>query len=88
MESNNEILLSIPKGQEQVSKGMDDLVERFDVSIDKLEQWFKRFSIESIEIHISGVVETSGLTKLIVSAKAEGGIKVVLKPKDKVIRIS
>jgi hypothetical protein len=30
---------------------------------------------------ISGVIESSGITKLVMSAKEEGGLKVVLRPK-------
>jgi hypothetical protein len=90
-ESDKEIVLSVPKVEEEVSKGAREFVERLDISIEQLESWFKKFSIESIELHISGVAETGTITKLIVNAKAEGGIKVTLKPKepkDKIIRIS
>jgi hypothetical protein len=90
-ESDNKIVLSVPKVEEEVSKGAKEFVERLDVSIEQLELWFKKFTIDSIELHISGVAEAGPITKLIVNAKAEGGIKVILKPKepkDKIIRIA
>jgi len=53
----------------------------FAASIDEIGEWFKKFQIESIELWISGGVETGEVLKLFVSAKGEGGMKVVLKPK-------
>ena len=49
--------------------------------MDEVTEWFKNFQLESIEMSISGVIETSGITKFVVSAKEEGGMKVVLEPK-------
>lgn len=86
--SNDAIILSLPKFDEEVSKGMDKVFERFDIGLEKIEEWFKQFGIDSMEVYITGVVETGGITKLLVSAKAEGGIKIVLRPKDKIIKIN
>lgn len=41
----------------------------------------KDVEIEKIEIWVKGGAETGGLTRLIISAKADAGIKVILKPK-------
>ena len=49
--------------------------------MDEVTDWFKSYQVESIEMWISGVVESGGVTKLLVSAKGEGGMKVILKPK-------
>jgi hypothetical protein len=46
-----------------------------------ITDWFKQYQVETIELWISGMMETGGVTKLVVSAKGEGGLKVVLKPK-------
>lgn len=43
---------------------------------------FKGLKVEQIELWISGAVESGGILKLAVSTKGEGGIKVVLRPKD------
>lgn len=82
--TENAIILSLPKFDEEVSKGMDNIFERLDIGLEKIEEWFKHFSIDSMEVYINGVIETGGITKLVVSAKAEGGIKIVLRPKDKI----
>jgi len=59
----------------------DEVWERFPVTIDKIIDWFKKYQVDSIELWISGVRETGTITRLIVSAKREGGMKVTLKPK-------
>ena len=46
-----------------------------------ITDWFKQYHVESIELWISGMIEARGITKLVVSVKGEGGLKVVLKPK-------
>jgi hypothetical protein len=74
---------------EFVSKGgTKELISLFSSSIDEVTEWFKNFQVESIEMSISGIIETSGVTKLVVSAKGEGGMKVVLKPKLSVQKVS
>jgi hypothetical protein len=83
--NNNEskpIELALPKfDSEETAKGIDDVWERFPVSIQKITDWFKQYQVDSIELWITGVLETGTITRLIVSAKGEGGMKVVLKPK-------
>ena len=37
---------------------------------------------------ISGLIETGGITKLVVSAKGEGGLRVMLKPKPNSDKVS
>jgi len=49
--------------------------------MDAIAGWFKQYQVESIELWISGLIESGGVTKLVVSAKGEGGMKVLLKPK-------
>ena len=49
--------------------------------MDAIADWFKQYQVESIELWISGLIETGGITKLVVSAKGEGGMRVMLKPK-------
>jgi len=54
---------------------------RFPTTINKIVDWFKQYQIDSIELWINGVLDAGTITSLIVSAKGEGGVKVVLKPK-------
>jgi hypothetical protein len=84
--ANQKIELAFPKYEEAdseyVSKGRgEDVVKRLSTSMDAIADWFKQYQVESIELWISGLIETGGITKLVVSAKGEGGMKVVLKPK-------
>ena len=81
-EKTETIELSLPKFGSEVAKGdIDEVWGRFPVTIQKITDWFKQYQVDSIELWISGVLETGTVTRLIVSAKGEGGMKVVLKPK-------
>ena len=80
--NNKKIELYLPKyGSDDISKGIDDVWDRFPATIDKITDWFKQYQVESIELWISGVMETGTITRLVVSAKGEGGMKLILKPK-------
>ena len=87
-QEKNKIELAFPKYEEEndgefISKGGtgEGLVKHLSTNIDQITDWFKQYQVESIELWISGMMETGGITKLVVSAKGEGGLKVVLKPK-------
>jgi hypothetical protein len=80
--------LAFPKYEQEedneyISKGGtgEGLVKHLSTSVDSITDWFKQYQVESIELWISGMMEAGGITKLIVSAKGEGGLKVVLKPR-------
>ena len=60
--------------------GTKELISLFSSSIGEVTEWFKNFQVEFIEISTSGVIEPSGITKLIVSAKGEVGMKVAVNP--------
>ena len=84
--NSKKIELAFPKYEEEkgefISKGKGEgLVKHLSTSIDDIADWFKQYQVESIELWISGLVETGGITRLVVSAKGEGGLRVVLKPK-------
>lgn len=82
-ENATNVEISLPRYRStSTAKGLrDESIERFPATVDKIMDWFKKYQIESIELSISGVVETGTITRLIVSAKGEGGMKVTLKPK-------
>jgi hypothetical protein len=65
------IELALPKFEsEEDAKGIiDDVGERFAVTLDKITDWFRQYQVDSIELWISGVIETGTIMKLIVSAK-------------------
>ena len=57
------------------------ILQKFAASIDDITSWFNQYDIESIELWLSGGMETEGILKLAVSAKGEGGLNLTLKPK-------
>jgi hypothetical protein len=84
---DNEVELVFPEsGLEEddkwIKKGpAGDMLRRFSASIDDITGWFKQYQVDTIEVWISGIIETEGIIKLAVSAKGEGGLKLTLKPK-------
>lgn len=89
---SNRIELSFPTIPSQEEEGYlqkgikpeKGLLERFSATLEDVSDWFNRYQVDTIELWISGVMETGGVTRLVVSAKGEGGLKVVLKPRSKV----
>ena len=84
--SDKKIELAFPKYEEEdeeyISKGRgQDLIKYLSTSMDEVTNWFDKYHVESIELSISGAMETGGILKLIVSAKGEGGLRVTLNPK-------
>jgi hypothetical protein len=86
------VQLAFPKYEQErddeyISKGGtgEGLVKHLSTSMDTIAGWFKQYQVESIELWISGMMQTEGITKLIVSAKGEGGMRVVLKPKKQTV---
>ena len=47
------------------------------------KNWFKGYKVDSIEIWLKTVLKSEGVTKLILSAEGEGGMKITLKPEHK-----
>lgn len=86
MGDKRRIELAFPKyDEEDVAKGFGtDVLGKFSISIEEITDWFSKYEVDTIELWISGVIESSGITKLVVSAKGEGGLKIVLKPKTQV----
>jgi hypothetical protein len=86
-EKKKNIQLAFPKYKveqedEYISKGKgQNMLQHFSASIDEVSDWFKQYQVESIELWISGVIETGGVTRLVVSAKGEGGLRLMLKPR-------
>ena len=83
---DNEVKLVFPESgledDEWIKKGpAGNLLRKFSASIDDITSWFKQYQVDTIEVWISGIIETEGIIKLAVSAKGEGGLKLTLKPK-------
>jgi hypothetical protein len=60
-----------------------DTMKNFVTTVEDIRYWFGSYDIESIELWISGAVQTQGVLKLILSASGEGGVMITLKPKTK-----
>ena len=58
-------------------------MKNFVTTVEDIRYWFGSYDIESIELWISGAVQTQGVLKLILSASGEGGVMITLKPKTK-----
>lgn len=56
----------------------------FEIDIDELSTWFEGFRVESVELLVDSVINTSDQTKLIVGDRQDQkGVKILLKPNDK-----
>jgi hypothetical protein len=61
--------------------GSGQPMQSFVAGVSEIKEWFKDFQIDSLELWISGGIQTGQVLSLFVSAKGEGGMKVTLKPK-------
>lgn len=71
------------KTQQQALLPQKDTMKSFVTTVDDIKDWFESYNIDSIELWISGAVQTDGILKLILSASGEGGVLITLKPKTK-----
>ena len=55
------------------------------MSLDKLIAHFKNFLVSEIELTINGAVEANGLLRLAITAKGQGGVRVLLKPAETIL---
>ena len=70
--NERKIELAFPKYEQEeendqyISKGGtgEGLVKHLSTSIDAISDWFKQYQVESIELWISGMMETGGITSL------------------------
>lgn len=83
----NEIVLMMPKikekqeEQEFFPSGGRIHVDSFPISVDQIKELvkgFTDFSLDTIELHVTGVAETDGITKLFIGLSGEAGVKLVL----------
>lgn len=56
-------------------------MKNFVTTVEEIKDWFDLYDIASIDLWISGAVETQGMLKLILSASGQGGVRITLKPK-------
>jgi hypothetical protein len=90
--SKNEIQLMMPiieeKPEERTyhpSGGIPFSATSFPISVEQIQdlvKGFKDFNLDTIELHVKGVAQTDGITKLFIGLSGEAGVKLLLK-KDK-----
>lgn len=77
------IEIVFPKAEAQGFAPQKSAMKNFVATVEEIRGWFERYDISSIELWISGAIETGGVLRLILSASGQGGILVTLKPKRK-----
>lgn len=75
------IQLVFPKIKNVQGIAIGDTAKSFVTTVEEIKDWFSLYDIDSIQVWISGAVQTGGILKLIVSASGQGGVAVTLKPK-------
>lgn len=61
-----------------------DLKKAFPVSLDKIQELVKDmtdYDLETIELHVTGIVKSGPITELFIGAEGQAGMKLVLKKK-------
>lgn len=82
--NSKKIQLVFPKIDDQIHEQIispQNDTSGFVTSVDEIKNWFKSYDIDSIQVWITGAIQTGGILKLVVSASGSGGVLVVLKPK-------
>ena len=60
---------------------MQKTAKGFVTTIEEIKNWFNQYDIDSIQLWISGAIQTQGILRLVLSASGQGGVLVTLKPK-------
>jgi hypothetical protein len=63
---------------------VQNTVKGFATTVEEIQNWFNQYDVDSIQLWISGAIQTGGVLKLIISASGQGGVLVTLKPKKKI----
>lgn len=72
------------KGKFQMKN--NEMRKAFPISLDKINDLVKGmtdYSLDTIELHITGVVKSGPITELFIGAEGEAGMKLVLNKKKK-----
>lgn len=86
--NDEKVVLMLPVIEENTepqfvsSSGMRNPISSLPISLEQLQDLVKDFtdySIDQIEVHVKGVAQTDGLTRLVVGLSGEAGVKLVMK---------
>jgi len=78
-------LVFVPAGTDAslLPTGGKEILGELKVKLEEFLSWLTGFKVDSIEVWVSGTIETNGVLKIFVSAKGEGGMKITFKPEGK-----
>jgi hypothetical protein len=81
-----ELVFARPKRDMDVylpkTKG-EEFFQIFSTDVDTVAEWFSQYEIDSMELKIDNIIDSSETTKLLVGSNGDNGLRVVLKPKPK-----
>jgi hypothetical protein len=86
--NNKKIELVFPRPKREMDvylpkvKG-EEFFQIFSTDVDTIAEWFSGYEIDSMELKIDNIIDSSETTKLLVGSKGDNGLRVVLKPKPK-----
>jgi hypothetical protein len=87
---NNVVELVFPRPKREMdvylpkAKG-EEFFQIFSTDVNSVEDWFSDYEIESMQLKIKSIINSSQTTKLILGSKADNGLTIILKPKSKTI---
>ncbi len=75
------VFLPSPRIKEGLQKvGSEQQSQKFIAKVEDIVKWFKKCTVDSIELYIEGAATSGKIAQLFVSFEGKGGCKVVLKP--------
>ena len=86
--NNKKIELVFPRPKREMDvylpkvKG-EEFFQIFSTDVDTIAEWFSGYEIDSMELKIDNIIDSSETTKLLVGSKGDNGLRVILKPKPK-----
>ena len=90
MAENEELLFYLPVIEEDAKEAgkahleSNQLKKAFPVSLDKIHDLVKDmtdYSLDTIELHVTGIVKSGPITELFIGAEGQAGMKLVLNKK-------
>ena len=87
---NNLVELVFPRPKREMdvylpkAKG-EEFFQIFSTDVNSVAEWFSQYDIESMQLKIESIINSSQTTKLILGSKADNGLTIILKPKPKTI---
>lgn len=88
---DKKLVLMVPVIQEEVqepsygpSSGCSTILDNIQLPIEQIEELVKQFTnfqLDTLELHVKGAANSSGVIQLFIGMAGEAGIKIILKRK-------